>query len=161
MKRSSHFLAVLLCFTGLVTAQSIVSSEPQNQATKKEGVCAQRGSTDVQFFPAKQIATDLACQQLRIWTSPKQLGRKEVLFPVLAFSGLTAGAIAADSTIAHHFEQSTTARQFGRGLDGTATKYGIVALPFAFYGASLMRHDVFMASKRLSRPVKPCSMPSC
>jgi hypothetical protein len=143
VKRIPQSLGILLCLAGLVTAQNIVPAEKQNPATKAAGVCAQPESPNLQLLLAKQIATDLGCQQLRIWTSPKQLGRRDVLFPVLAFAGLTAGAIAVDSTIAHHFEQSTAAREFRRGLNGEMTKYGIVALPFAFYGASLLKHDAY------------------
>jgi membrane-associated phospholipid phosphatase len=138
-------LGLLLSLGSLLPAQSIAPRDSDNVSALKSGsVCARNSSEeDLKPLPWKRVGTDVACQQFDIWTFPKQLRRPKMLLPTLGVGGATAGFIIADSRIAQHFETSRSFGQFNRTMDGRATEYALIALPFSFYGASLIAHNKY------------------
>lgn len=87
------------------------------------------------------MALDIACQQYRIWTFPKQLRRKEVVFPTLAVVGVTASLILWDHSAADAFRGNRAFGSFNRAFSSDGTKTGIVAAPLVAYGFGLLRRD--------------------
>ncbi len=89
----------------------------------------------------KALTPNIGDDQKRIWTFPLRLRRKPDWIPAVVVLGATAGLIAVDHLEAASFRGTTAFNGFNSVFNSNATIAGILATPFAFYTAGLIRHD--------------------
>ncbi len=115
--------------------------EPDSPTEQRGRVCQPERVENSSLVPFRDIASDMTCQQFRIWTFPKQLRHRNVLLPSLAVVGITAGLVLSDHSVAKSFRGTNTFSQFNNVFASNSTKNAILATPLAFYGLSLIRRD--------------------
>jgi hypothetical protein len=134
---------ICLCFFQSASAQSIVEDPAAKRQATPHAFCSQPKNDEGTGQQLRNVALDLTCQQLRIWTFPSKLGRKDAFAPTIAVAGVAASLLGTDKSTAGYFRTTEKFRSFDSVFSMANTKYGLVALPFAFYGASLLRHDSY------------------
>lgn len=135
------FAAFALLAAISAPAKEANSVEPGSDTAQSGNVCQSERAENNSLLPFRDVATDVACQQFRIWTFPKQLRHRNVLLPSLAVAGITAGLVLSDHSVADSFRGTNTFSQFNNVFTSNHTKNAILATPFAFYGLSLIRRD--------------------
>lgn len=135
--------AIALLAAHLASAEETKSIEPEVLTGKNSKVCQPERTENTSLVPFKDVAADLACQQYRIWTFPKQLRHRNVLLPALAVAGVTTGLVLADHSVANSFRGTNAFGQFNSVFSSQRTKTGIIAAPIAFYGVGLLRRDKY------------------
>lgn len=114
---------------------------PLRMAAQDAGLAATPAAEpDVYERPVswKTLIPNAASDQKNIWLFPRKLVHKKVLIPTLAVLGATAGLVALDPKVSHYFRNTTSFNGFNRPFNGTATAYGTVAVPVAFYVAGMI-----------------------
>jgi membrane-associated phospholipid phosphatase len=137
----TRFAALALLAAFSAPAKEADFAEPENRTPPSGRVCQPERVENNSLVPFRDIAADMACQQFRIWTFPKQLRKRNVLLPSLAVAGITAGLVLSDHSVANSFRGTNTFSQFNDVFRSNYTKNAILATPFAFYGLSLIRRD--------------------
>jgi hypothetical protein len=137
----TRLVAVMFVAAALSPAEESSSLAAEGSAKQNNRICQPERVENTSLVPFRDVATDMACQQFRIWTFPKQLRHRNVLLPTLAVAGMTAALIAVDHPVADSFRNTSNFAQFNSVLTSNHTKMGIVAAPLAFYGFGLMRKD--------------------
>lgn len=137
----TRFAAVALLAAISAFAKEANSVAPDTPSRQSGKVCQPERVDNSSLVPFRDIAADMACQQFRIWTFPKQLRHRNVLLPSLAVAGITAGLVLSDHSVANSFRGTNTFTQFNKVFTGNGTKNAILATPLVFYGLSLIRRD--------------------
>jgi membrane-associated phospholipid phosphatase len=137
----TRFAALALLAATLAPAEEANSVQAETPTNRNSRICQPERMQNTSLLPFRDVAADMACQQLRIWTFPKQLRHRNVLLPTLAVAGITAGLIASDHSVANSFRGTSNFGQFNNVFTSNHTKVGIVAAPLAFYGFGLLRKD--------------------
>ncbi len=130
-----------LLASALVSAEETSSLQSESPLPRSGKVCQPERVENKSLVPFRDVASDLACQQLRIWTFPKQLRHRNVLLPTLAVAGATAALVLSDHSVANSFRGTNTFASFNNVFASNRTKNGIIAAPIAFYGLGLVRRD--------------------
>ena len=136
-----RYAALALLASALVSAEETSSLQSERPPAQSGKVCQPERIENSSLVPFRDVAADLACQQLRIWTFPKQLRRRNVLVPTLAVAGITAGLVLSDHSVASSFRGTSAFTSFNNVFASNRTKNGIIAAPIAFYGFALLRRD--------------------
>jgi membrane-associated phospholipid phosphatase len=97
----------------------------------------------------KQIISNLASDQKRIWLFPIKVFEGQDLIPTASIIGVTAGLVALDPLDAPYFRKTTAYSGFNQVFNGTHTLYGIVATPVAMYVGGMVLKDSKMKSTAL------------
>lgn len=137
----TRFAALALLAAILAPAEEPKSLEAGTATGGSGKVCQPERVDNSSLVPFLDIASDVACQQYRIWTFPKQLRHRNVLLPSLAVAGITAGLVFSDHSVANSFRGTNAFAQFNNVFAANNTKNAILATPLAFYGLSLIRRD--------------------
>jgi hypothetical protein len=141
MKISTLVIAAGLSLSAIASAQNVAPIDQGTVFGKLDRSCDATPADATPQSLLNEVPVDMTCQQIRIWTFPRRLASRKVLLPTLAVAGVTAGLILADRSVASDFRTTTAFGQFNRAFSGRNTEIGLIAMPLAFYGASLIRHD--------------------
>jgi hypothetical protein len=91
-----------------------------------------------------KLLPNLARDQKEIWSFPISGAIVRHLKPVLIFTAITAGTIAAaDVPSGKYFQKTRSFYGFDRVLSGQNTSIGMFAVPGVLYGISLLRKDSY------------------
>ena len=134
MPRAGRLIAILALLLAGVADLRAQDAVPAN-ATDSRGE-----GRAVNF---RLLAPNIASDQKRIWTSPREVIRKRNWLPALAIASVTAGLVATDARTGHYFRNTNTFSGFNSVFTGTATAAAIAVAPAALYAAGSIRRDPY------------------
>jgi membrane-associated phospholipid phosphatase len=97
----------------------------------------------------KQLPSNIANDQKRIWLFPTNLTQKQTWIPTAAVVGTTAALVALDPTEGAYFRKTSSFDGFNQVFTGNATAIGTIVAPVSLYAAGLLRHDPKMQGTAL------------